>query len=59
MVTRRSAGVFQPVDRRVLTAAPPAALSHVPSSLRTTLIDPRWRGAMEGYEALLANHTSS
>jgi hypothetical protein len=31
--------------------------SLVPSSVRTSLVDPHWRRAMEEYAALLANHT--
>jgi hypothetical protein len=61
MVTRRAAGVLQPVDRLILaadtTTTPPDA-SPVPSSVRTALAGPHWRRAMEEeYAALLANHT--
>jgi hypothetical protein len=45
MVTRRAAGVLQPVDRLILaadtTTTPPDA-SPVPSSVRTALADPHW-----------------
>lgn len=51
MVQRRSTG-----DRLVLTTATSSAPSSIPSSVRTTPVDPHWRRAME-YVALLANHT--
>jgi hypothetical protein len=51
MVTCRSVGVLWQL---VLMAA--AAPSHVPS-IRTALVNPHWRNAMEEYAALLANHT--
>jgi hypothetical protein len=56
MVTRRAAGVLQPVDRLVPSALSSPALSPVSSSVRRELADPNWRHAME-YEALQANHT--
>jgi hypothetical protein len=53
-------GVLRPVDRLIMaadtTATPPDA-SPVPSSVHTALVDPHWRGIMEEYAALLANHT--
>jgi hypothetical protein len=61
MVTRRAAGVLQPVHRLILPADTSATLSDVSpitSSVRTALVDPHWRRAMEEeYVALLANHT--
>jgi hypothetical protein len=61
MVTRRAAGVLHPVDRLILatdTTCPPPDTAPVPSSIRTALVDPHWRRAMEEeYAALLANHT--
>jgi hypothetical protein len=59
MVTRRAAGVLRPVDRLILavnTSATPPDSSPAPSFVRTTLVDPHWRRAMEEYAALLANH---
>jgi hypothetical protein len=58
MVTRRAAGVTKPVDRLQLSAAAtPQTLSPVPTFVRSTLVDPHWRHAMEEYEALLSNST--
>jgi hypothetical protein len=58
MVTRRAAGVTKPVDRLQLSAATtPQTLSPVPTFVRSTLVDPHWRHAMEEYEALLSNST--
>jgi hypothetical protein len=61
MVTRRAAGILRSVDRLILAADTifaPLDASLVPSSVRATLADPRWRRAMEEeYAALLANHT--
>jgi hypothetical protein len=58
MVTHRAAGVTKPVDRLQLSAAvAPLTLSLVLTSVRSTLVDPHWRRAMEEYEALLSNST--
>jgi hypothetical protein len=58
MVTRRAAGVTKPVDRLQLSAAAtPQTLSPVPTFVRSMLVDPHWRHAMEEYEALLSNST--
>jgi hypothetical protein len=61
MATRRAAGVLWPVDRLILaadTTATPLDATPVPSSVRSALVDPYWRRAMEEeYAGLLANHT--
>jgi hypothetical protein len=58
MVTRRAAGVTKPMDRLQLsTAAASLTLSPVPTFVRSVLVDPHWRCAMEDYEALLSNST--
>jgi hypothetical protein len=60
MVTRRAANVLRSVDRLILAADTTTTLdaSPIPSSVRTALVDPHWRRAMEEeYAALLANHT--
>jgi hypothetical protein len=55
MVTRHAAGTLPP---RVLTATTgDSQVSPVPSSVRTALLDPHWRRAMEEYAALVANQT--
>jgi hypothetical protein len=55
MVTRHAAGTLSP---RVLAATPgDSQVSPVPSSVRTTLLDPHWCQAMEEYAALVANQT--
>jgi hypothetical protein len=56
MVTRHAAGVTKPVDHLQLsTTAALLTLSPVPTSIRSTLVDPHWRHTMEEYEALLSN----
>jgi hypothetical protein len=59
MVTRRAAGVTKPVDRIQLSAAAaPLTLSPVPTVVRSALVEPHWRHAMEEeYEALVSNNT--
>jgi hypothetical protein len=54
MVTRHAAGTLRP---RVLAATTgDSQVSLVPSSVRTALLDPHWRRAMEEeYAALVAN----
>jgi hypothetical protein len=55
MVTRHAAGTLPP---QVLAATPgDSQVSPVPSSVRTALLDPHWRRAMEEYAALVANQT--
>jgi hypothetical protein len=56
MVTRHAAGTLPP---RVLAATSgDSQVSPVPSSVRTALLDPHWRQAMEEeYAALVANQT--
>jgi hypothetical protein len=56
MVTRHAAGTLSP---RVLATTPgDSQVSPVPSSVRTALLDPHWRRAMEEeYAALVANQT--
>jgi hypothetical protein len=56
MVTRHAAGTLRP---RVLAATTgDSQVSPVPSSVRTALLDPHWRWAMEEeYTALVANQT--
>ena len=56
MVTRHAAGTLPP---RVLAATTgDSQVSPVPSSVRTALLDPHWRRAMEEeYAALVANQT--
>jgi hypothetical protein len=55
MVMRHAAGTLPP---RVLAATHgDTQVSLVPSSVRTALLDPHWRGAMEEYAALVANQT--
>jgi hypothetical protein len=51
MVTRRVAGVTKPVDcLQLSTVAAPPTLSTVPTSVRSMLVDPHCRCAMEEYE---------
>jgi hypothetical protein len=59
MVTRHAAGVTKSMDRLQLSvaAATPPALSLVPTSVHSALVDPHWHRAMEDYEALLSNST--
>ena len=56
MVMRHAAGTLPP---RVLVATTgDSQVSPVPSSVRTALLDPHWRRAMEEeYAALVANQT--
>jgi len=55
MRTRGKSGFVQPVDRLNLSAA---ALSPVPQSVRSALVDPNWRAAMQSeFDALKANDT--
>jgi hypothetical protein len=57
MRTRGKSGFIQPVDRLNLSAA---ALSPLPGSVRTALVDPNWRAAMQSeFDALKANDTWS
>jgi transposase InsO family protein len=55
MVTRHAAGTLPP--RALATTTEDSQVSPVPSSVRTTLLDPHWRRAMEEYVALVANQT--
>jgi hypothetical protein len=55
MRTRGKSGFWQPVDCLNLNTA---ALSPVPTSVRTALSDPAWRLAMQAeFDALQANDT--
>jgi hypothetical protein len=55
MVTRLAAGTLLP---QVLAATrEDSQVSPVSSSVRTALLDPHWRGAMEEYVALVSNQT--
>jgi hypothetical protein len=55
IVTRHAAGTLPP---RVLAATTgDSQVSPVPSSVRTALLDPHWRRAMEEYAALVTNQT--
>ena len=57
MHTRGKSGFIQPVDRLNLSAA---ALSPLPGSVRSALVDPNWRAAMQSeFDALKANDTWS
>jgi len=55
MRTRGKSGFIQPVDRLNLSAA---VLSPLPASVRSALVDPNWRAAMQSeFDALKANDT--
>jgi hypothetical protein len=57
MRTRGKSGFMQPVDRLNLNAA---AISPLPQSVRSALVDPNWRAAMQSeFDALKANDTWS
>ena len=57
MHTRGKSGFIQPVDRLNLSAA---ALSPLPGSVRSALVDSNWRAAMQSeFDALKANDTWS
>jgi hypothetical protein len=58
MTTWAKRGFQLPADRLNLSATSASTLSPVPSSVRTALIDPNWRRAMEEeFAALIANNT--
>jgi hypothetical protein len=47
-----------PADKLTLSATSASTASPVPSSVRATLIDPKWHRAMEeGFAALITNNT--
>jgi hypothetical protein len=55
MRTRGKSGFIQPVDRLNLSVA---VLSPLPASVRSALVDPNWRAAMQSeFDALKANNT--